>query len=232
MESDAFSNVKRALYSDAGRGVLFNLGPPIVWGGVEFSTGVVVLPVAKQSRAVVLPPGAQLAGLRFLPAEGFDFMPVQQDQAVALSIVDEVSAALQQLFLALGSTQAHQRRIAIQHQWLECNLHLVKPVPSTLAQAIQLVAQAQPIRTVGQSVSISQRQLKRNFQQWLGMTPKYFQRIARVKKTLNILKSNPSLELTQLALEEGFADQAHMTREFREFANTTPKRFVGSKVPG
>lgn len=230
VESEAGSVVEKPLYSDAGRGVLFNLGPPIVWGGEQFSTGIIVLPVAKQSRAVVLPQGAQLAGLRFLPAAGFDFMSVQQDRPVTLSNVDEASAALVQLFQTLGSAQTHHQRIAIQQQWLECHLHLVKPVPPLFAQALQIVEEAQLICSVGERVSLSQRQLERNFQQWLGMTPKYYQRILRVKRMLDVLKANPSLELSELALEVGFADQAHMTREIREFANTTPKRFVKQQL--
>ena len=73
---------------------------------------------------------------------------------------------------------------------------------------------------------LSQRQIERQFQQWLDMTPKYYQRISRVKSALKILKLQPTTELADLALTIGFSDQAHMTREFKYIAKITPKQYT------
>ncbi|MFM2652319.1 helix-turn-helix domain-containing protein, partial [Vibrio alginolyticus] len=74
--------------------------------------------------------------------------------------------------------------------------------------------------------TISQRQRERNFQKWLGITPKHYQRIKRVKHTLEQLRAQPDLTLSELALEQGFSDQAHMTRECKQIARMTPKQYV------
>ncbi len=57
------------------------------------------------------------------------------------------------------------------------------------------------------------------------MSPKRFQRILRVNNTISLLKSNPNTDLLELALDNGFIDQAHMTREFKQIAIITLKRF-------
>jgi AraC-like DNA-binding protein len=38
--------------------------------------------------------------------------------------------------------------------------------------------------------------------------------------------------LAEIALDCGYYDQAHMNREFREFAATTPAGYVGRLLPG
>ena len=78
---------------------------------------------------------------------------------------------------------------------------------------------------INNDIPLSQRQLKRQFQKWLGMTPKNFQRIIRVKKVLNDLKLNPDTGLVSLAYNNGFSDQAHMTRELKKIAKVTPGQY-------
>lgn len=37
---------------------------------------------------------------------------------------------------------------------------------------------------------------------------------------------SPEVPLAELAVDHGFADQAHMTREFRQWLGTTPTRVL------
>lgn len=64
--------------------------------------------------------------------------------------------------------------------------------------------------------------MERLFRQWLDMTPKQYQRILRVKNAATFLLSHPDARLAEVALAFGFSDQAHMCREFRALASTTP----------
>ncbi|UGA57786.1 helix-turn-helix domain-containing protein [Vibrio sp. VB16] len=54
------------------------------------------------------------------------------------------------------------------------------------------------------------------------MSPKYFQRLRRVNFCILVLRENPNISLSELAFDQGFSDQAHMTREFNTFVLTTP----------
>ncbi len=72
---------------------------------------------------------------------------------------------------------------------------------------------------------VSPRTLRRKFQAILGKNPKTLARIARFEVVRNSLWANPNSELSDLALVAGYADQAHMQREFRQFAHQTPRQF-------
>ena len=54
------------------------------------------------------------------------------------------------------------------------------------------------------------------------MTPKQYQRILRVKRTINYIREHGQTNLAEVAQQFGFSDQAHMTREFRAIARLTP----------
>jgi len=77
-------------------------------------------------------------------------------------------------------------------------------------------------------VFISRRQLEREFREKIGLTPKQYMRIARLNAINRYLLSGSNLNLGSLSLEAGFADQAHLCREFKTFAGLPPAKFIES----
>lgn len=67
---------------------------------------------------------------------------------------------------------------------------------------------------------ISVKQLERKFVASVGLTPKAFSRITRFERTVNRIQTYE--RLTNLALDEGYYDQAHFNHEFRHFSGYTP----------
>lgn len=63
------------------------------------------------------------------------------------------------------------------------------------------------------------------FKQAIGVSPKRYARLMRFQKLLAALRACPEGRLTDLALSMGYSDQAHMNREFREFAGVTPMQY-------
>jgi AraC-like DNA-binding protein len=86
-----------------------------------------------------------------------------------------------------------------------------------------------PIGEVAQATGVSERSLRRQFTGAVGLPFKVFASILRFQWTLRQLavESGPSLTLGQAAIEGGYSDQAHMTREFRHYGGFTP----GSRPP-
>ena len=68
----------------------------------------------------------------------------------------------------------------------------------------------------------SPREVRRRFAAALGFGPKVMQRMVRFQLALAEARRVPTRSLSQLAASAGYADQAHMTREFRALAGTTP----------
>ena len=78
-------------------------------------------------------------------------------------------------------------------------------------------------------VYISQRQLEREFNEKLGLSPKQYQRLVRISRVNELLVQQGKPQLTELGYEAGYADQAHFIREFRKFSGITPTGFLKSK---
>jgi len=68
----------------------------------------------------------------------------------------------------------------------------------------------------------SPRQLEREFRRRVGLTPKSLARILRFQNVLRWRGIRPEWPWADLAAHAGYADQAHLVRDFRAFAGTTP----------
>jgi AraC-like DNA-binding protein len=71
----------------------------------------------------------------------------------------------------------------------------------------------------------------RRFRRYAGITPKRFARIVRFGEALGLLARYENAGRT--AAELAYFDQAHMHRDFEEFAGMTPGAFLaGKRYPG
>ena len=72
---------------------------------------------------------------------------------------------------------------------------------------------------------VSMRQLERQSQHWTGLLPRKLVRLARFQNALRSLRQSSTRPLAQIAVETGYSDQAHLTREFRRLGGVTPSVF-------
>ncbi|WP_093421140.1 helix-turn-helix domain-containing protein [Saccharopolyspora flava] len=73
-------------------------------------------------------------------------------------------------------------------------------------------------------VGVSERQLRRRIGDAVGYGPRTLVSVLRFQRAVRGAGTRP---LADLAQDCGYADQAHLTREFRRLSGTTPKRFPG-----
>lgn len=69
----------------------------------------------------------------------------------------------------------------------------------------------------------TRRHLARRFAIWLGVSPSEYRRLVRFERATGALRADPSRPLGTLAVDAGFADHAHMDREFRVLAGASPR---------
>ena len=106
------------------------------------------------------------------------------------------------------------------HSLAECGVNdngLLSVAVRKLEQAGGLMS----IATVADHVGLSSRQFERRFTRAVGITPKLFCRIQRFQRVFPVLENEPS-GWADAAVRCGYYDQAHLIRDFREFAGKPP----------
>ena len=82
------------------------------------------------------------------------------------------------------------------------------------------------VSAVAQELGCSTRQLEKIFRQCLGLTPKEFTAVLRVRGVVDALQHATNAQpLAQLALAYGFYDQAHFIKVFRRMVQLSPGKF-------
>lgn len=78
-------------------------------------------------------------------------------------------------------------------------------------------------------LGVGERRLERAFQRQIGVSPKTYGRIMRFDRALNGLRQGR--EQAAVALDCCYFDQAHMLRDFREFAGVPPSQYRDGPTP-
>ena len=90
------------------------------------------------------------------------------------------------------------------------------------------------VRDLADEVGWSDRHLGQRFRAELGVGPKAAARMARFDVARRRLAGRAAaghpLALAELAADAGYADQAHLAREFRDFAGCSPTRWIAEEI--
>lgn len=86
-----------------------------------------------------------------------------------------------------------------------------------------------PVSGVAHAAHATTRTLERKFKESSGHTVKDVSALMRFEQVRNRLWHEPGVNLAGLAHELGYADQSHLSREFKKYSGTTPAAFARSK---
>lgn len=96
-----------------------------------------------------------------------------------------------------------------------------KHVRRALLMMEQHITDPLPIADIADRLHLSTRQLERVFLSVMGVRPAIFYRTLRLRYAAWLLDKTPR-SITDIALEAGFSDGAHFSRQFRELYGKTP----------
>jgi AraC-like DNA-binding protein len=121
----------------------------------------------------------------------------------------------------LAEAGGDQERIHALERWLASQAPAAaRPRLESAVGAVLRTNGCAAIDTLAAQAGTSTRQLEREFQDGVGLSPKTFSRIIRLQAALRRVRQG--LSLSDVALASGFYDQAHMARDFRELADMSP----------
>lgn len=115
-------------------------------------------------------------------------------------------------------------------------LNLVKNSSANLDNSIKLAVSTIlnskgviTIKKLREQLFITERTFERRFKSEIGVTPKQFARIIQFSFSLNQIKESDYTKFTNIAYDNGFADQSHFIRTFKKYTGETPKQIL-SKI--
>lgn len=82
------------------------------------------------------------------------------------------------------------------------------------------------LRSLHKELCMTERTFERRFSQYIGVSPRMFSKICRFQASLNQLKESRYDKLSDVAFENGYTDQSHFIRTFREFTGFSPLEFT------
>ncbi|WP_067813261.1 helix-turn-helix domain-containing protein [Nocardia inohanensis] len=96
------------------------------------------------------------------------------------------------------------------------------------AAVTTLTTKPASIQSLAATLAVSERQLRNLFTTGIGVSPKHFARITRVRQILTAAANTPWADRATAA---GYYDQSHLAADFRALMGTTPARFAKGALP-
>ena len=88
-----------------------------------------------------------------------------------------------------------------------------------------------PIAGLADELGWSRRHFGARFREHVGLAPKPAARVLRFRRALDLIERDDGTRLAEIAQDCGYYDQAHLNRDFRAFAGSSPGDHLGRRLP-
>ena len=212
---------------------IFDRQNPARWTDFgSFTTGAFDTYVLVGSRGAS---GGLQINLTILGARLFLGRPLQELANRVIALEDVLGSEAASLTMELHDAPAWDARFDIVDRVIASRVARAREphaaVMWTWRRLVETDGRANIGRIVGE-VGWSRKHLIARFREEIGLAPKTLARVLRFGKAVELIKTVPSVRLTDIALDCGYYDQAHFTRDFRSFAGVTPTELLASALPG
>jgi AraC-like DNA-binding protein len=217
----------------AGIPMIVSLGPTLLVDGVRHGSfvaglddGVTVTEYAGEQRGIQV-------NLTPLGARRLLGLPMSELTRRVVALEDVL--AVGELVARLQYASDWATRFDLLDAFFLERLARAAPVAAELEFAwrrLTATAGAVPIAQLAREVGWSRRHLAGRFASEIGLGPKLVGRILRFQRVTGELRANGGCGLADIAYATGYADQAHLNRDFRALAGTTPTDYAARLLPG
>lgn len=225
--------------SDASMGISINLADPysiqVLNEKKTYDEKFIIDGPTKHLSIMEFSKKLDLLGIRFGHAGAYVFF----DESIHLfvdkhlKLINSDSWPIDELFLSLEKTTNIQEQIVILNDFFLKKLREKKRTNSIwIYEFIKIIIEKNgdvELSCLCEQFNLSLKQVERKFKEEVGLNPKTFIRIIRIKNTKDIISSLKTDTLTDIAYESGFFDQAHLSKEFKFFMDETPRNYLCKK---
>ena len=188
----------------------------------------------------VIPAHTTIVGVRFHPGTAPP-LPTVLDDLVdqRLGLGELWGGAVDRLVEAMAGTDTPERALAFLQAQLLRDLRRVSTVDPLVGAAVQALMPWHPVNidTLAGHLALSTSQLRRRCLHAVGVGPKVLQRTLRFQGFLALAQAGATATgrrgadgMAGLAIDAGYADQAHLTRECLRLTGLTPRRLLGGEI--
>lgn len=184
------------------------------------------------SRMLIGPSGAtDIFGVRLRTEAGAALLNVSMD-GLRDKIVDMravIGSRESELYERLSAAKTFQDKInAFERAMFRSSVREVDAGVAASVRSLRATGGSLAISRCAAELGWSTRRLERAFKEQIGLTPKTFARIVRFQSFITEAAAS-RLPLLDSALAAGYFDQAHLIKDFRDLAGTTPTEYFASQ---
>jgi AraC-like DNA-binding protein len=191
--------------------------------------------VGQMTRPFVVRPAARIEtwGIRFRPGGAAAFLDggLQELTGQVVDLETVWGAEGRRCVEWIGEARhPSERRRRIEAMLLDRLRRGVDPIAHAAARSLVAARGRLRIAALASEAGIGMRQFERRFLRGVGLPPRLLGRILRFQHLFRLAPaaSTPATWADR-ALDAGYYDQAHLLRDFREFAGSTPPRFLAEQ---
>lgn len=172
----------------------------------------------------------RVLGVKFRPGGFRPFMNAQMSTLTdrTLPIENIFGHAGNRLAAEVGAEGDNESQIRLIHRFFSRLAPSGATVGETLSSAVELIASDPTLGRVddlAQRLGTGVRHLQRLFAEHVGINPKWVIQRCRVRRVGEAALGNDP-QWAELALELGYSDQTHLTREFKSTFGSPPARYA------
>lgn len=180
--------------------------------------------------------GAQAGVHVFMPLASLSAVvgaPISEIANCVAPLRDLIGRAADDLGGALMEARDAESRFALLDDFLECRFATEDRADRPVAWAMTRLARAERPQTsvLADEIGWSRTHFTRRFRAVTGFSPDGFRRLARFERFSDAIMATPDDSLAGLAVDCGYVDQAHLTRDVQRFAEMTPGELRARLIP-
>ncbi len=160
-------------------------------------------------------------------------MPISTFQDEELNAEDLTDSGMKELNEQLQAETDYNQMISHIEGYLRKRIARlpteIRPIDRVIV-ALRTAEKPLSLDWLADQACLSNRQFERQFMERMGMSPKFYARIARFDRAFKLKAQHPQLDWLDVAYAGGYFDFSHLMRDFRQFAQVPPSLLMAQEM--